>query len=204
MVDSYYVKVKNDVEAQEVVDLSVELGAELADMVKYCVGYNYWGVSGAGLTYAEDNTTHFGENANCYTLPQLRELVANKKLLDMVGETFELAEDTEFMSLHTGDITWKVSGTKVIVVGTAKRIDNDAICVTLQCADDPSCGFCTGNAELLIQPIQSERDKFIDAVELVLNKAPNGATLDEINTMVGKLYDAAVQGKIKLPKAKQS
>jgi len=87
----------------------------------------------------------------------------DKPYVPDVGEECELAmEETEFLSLQRGEVTTKPAGTRVKVVGHINRIDNNNLCITIMCVDDPSCGFCTGNPEYLVRPIKSEEDKLRD------------------------------------------
>ncbi len=113
--------------------------------------------------------------------------------LPAIGTVVELAEQTEFLSLASGEITKIAKGAHCHVVGHAKRQDNGNMCVTLMSVINVGAGFCTGNAELLIKPIRTEREKAIDAAV--------AASIDTVGMRFhfGRLYDA---GLLRLPEQK--
>lgn len=92
----------------------------------------------------------------------MSEIKWNGEGLPPVGTVCRLSEETEFLSLKTGLITIKPTGTKVQVIGHATRIDNGCACVVIQPVDDMDCGFSVGNHEMMVRPLITKRYAWID------------------------------------------
>lgn len=113
----------------------------------------------------------------------------NGEGLPPVGTVCELSDETEFLSLHTGRVITKPLGEKVAVAGHATRLDNEVVCVVIQPVYDMDCGFAVGNHELMVNPLRTKREKWIDkAVDAI------GGKQAIINTeaVLRKLYDAGL------------
>ena len=111
-----------------------------------------------------------------------------------VGTVCALVEETEFLATHSGKVTIKPKGEKVAVIGHATRLDNHAVCVTLQPVDDMECGYSTINPDF-VEPIKSNKDKF---VEQLLNYYHKLKWIAPSPEEAGVIYDAIVSGEVEV------
>ena len=116
--------------------------------------------------------------------------------LPPVGLVCELVEDTEFLSIQSGKITIKPKGEKVAVIGHAVRLDNRAVCITLQPVDDMSCGFSTINPDF-VQRVKSDREKWVEQAVQLYSEDPDKLGFADL------IYECLQSGELPMPEVKK-
>lgn len=180
----WFCRPETEAEAAEIVRLAIASGADNEG--------DYEGDSVVTYGVKDGEVDMYHTKGTEYTLPQLRTMFGqsqwNGEGLPPVGTVCELSDETEFLSLHTGRVITKPLGEKVAVAGHATRLDNEVVCVVIQPVSDMDCGFAVGNHELMVNPLRTKREKWIEAAMLAgCLRARDGA-----KEVYGNLYDAGL------------